>query len=109
MTVINASHLVLDEQGRALVAGTRTKVILIIRDKLAGMTPEQIREAYPYLSLADIYASLAYYYDHQAELDAQIAREDREVAEMRSAADAAAAPSSRAKLVQQLQQRRGRS
>ncbi|MDX1946386.1 MAG: hypothetical protein SFU86_13375 [Pirellulaceae bacterium] len=30
-------------------------------------------EAYPHLSLAQIHAALAYYYDHQQEIDQQIA------------------------------------
>ena len=80
MTTVANSHIMLDERGRALVDGTRTKVTLIVRDKLAGMSPEKIRETYPSLSLAQVYAALAYYYDHQAELDRQIAQEDGEVA-----------------------------
>lgn len=64
----------------------RTKVIHIVMDKLANdWTPEEIHSQYPHLTLADIHAAFAYYYDHQAELDAQIARD------LKAANDAAAA------------------
>jgi pyrroloquinoline quinone (PQQ) biosynthesis protein C len=38
---------------------------------------EQIQEAYAHLSLAQIYAALAYYYDHQEQVDAEIAEAAR--------------------------------
>lgn len=102
MTTVAATHIVLDEQGRALVAGTRTKVTLIVRDKMGGMTPEQIHEEYPYLSLAQIHAALAHYYDHQREFDSIIEREDREVAALRAASQ----QPSRAELEQRLRERK---
>ena len=34
---------------------------------------EQIQEAYPHLSLGQIYTVLAYYSDHQEQVDAEIA------------------------------------
>lgn len=49
-------------------------------DKLAhGSSPEEIHFQYPHLSLAQIHAAFAYYYDHQAELDAEIQRRWEEV------------------------------
>lgn len=38
-----------------------------------------MRLQYPHLSLAQIHAALAYYYDHQTELDAEIQRRRQEV------------------------------
>ena len=34
-----------------------------------GDTPEEILEAYPNLSAAQVYAALSYYYEHRAAID----------------------------------------
>ncbi len=63
----------LDEQGVAWISGTQTKVIEVVLDKLThGSSPEEIHFQHPHLSLSQIHAALAYYYDHQAELDEEI-------------------------------------
>jgi predicted RNase H-like nuclease len=36
------------------------------------MSPEDIKEAFPELSLAQIFSALAYYYEHKEEFDKQI-------------------------------------
>ena len=74
MTPVLNSHIELDDRGVAWVAGTRIKVREIVLDKTAyGWSPEETREQHPHLTLAQIHAALAYYYDHQAEVDAEIA------------------------------------
>jgi O-acetylhomoserine/O-acetylserine sulfhydrylase-like pyridoxal-dependent enzyme len=45
---------------------------------------EQIQEAYPGLSLGQIYAALAYYYDHEEQVDAEIAAAAQYAAEARA-------------------------
>lgn len=58
--------------GEPRLAGTRIRVrdIAAARD-MGGLTPEEIAAtAYPELKLAQIYAALAYYEDHRAEIDA---------------------------------------
>jgi hypothetical protein len=40
-----------------------------------------LRDAFPDLSMAQIHAALAYYYDHQAQLDGQIRQESAEFAD----------------------------
>lgn len=76
MSTVIASHIELDEQGRAWISGTRIKVIEVAIDKLAhGSSPEEIHFQYPHLSLAQIHSALAYYYDHQAEFEVEIARQ----------------------------------
>ena len=80
-------HIELNEKGRAVVRGTRSKVTMIVRDHVnGGLTPQEMHEAYPHLSLAAIHAALSYYYDHQAELDAEMEASDRMVEEMQAAA-----------------------
>jgi uncharacterized protein (DUF433 family) len=52
-------------------------------DKLVhGSSPEEIHFQYPHLSLAQVYAALAYYYERQNELDSEIQRRWQEVNEI---------------------------
>jgi uncharacterized protein (DUF433 family) len=75
MSTIAAGHIRVDETGVAWIEGTQVKVIEVALDKLThGSSPEEIHFQYPHLSLAQIHAALAYYYDHQTELDAEIER-----------------------------------
>jgi uncharacterized protein (DUF433 family)/uncharacterized protein YuzE len=79
-STIVASHIVLDERGVAWIDDTNVKVIEVVLDKLGDkLTPEEIyEEHYRNLSLAQIHAAFSYYYDHQAEFDAEIGRQLRE-------------------------------
>ena len=88
MTTLMSGHIVLDGKKVARIAGSRTRVIDVALDKTAyGLNVEQIHAQHPHLSLAQIHAALAYYYDHQAELDADIERGYKAAEKLRSAAD----------------------
>ena len=78
------SHIVFDEQGRPWVEGTGRKVVEIAIDSRAGLSAEQIHQAHPDIPLAKIHAALAYYFDHQAELDEEIARIEKFVKDVQS-------------------------
>jgi uncharacterized protein (DUF433 family) len=81
------SHVVIDDDGVARIDGLRTKVIQIALDKITqGWDADEIHQQHPYLSLGQIHAALSYYYDHQAELDAEIDRRDKEAERMRAEA-----------------------
>lgn len=68
----------------------RIRVAQIVMDYLAhGWTPDEMCRHYPHLTPAETHAAMMYYYDHQAEIDAEI---QAELADVR-AAQAAAAPS----------------
>ncbi len=57
--------------GEARIDGHRIRVrdVVAARDR-GGMTPEEIAAtAYPGLTLAQVYAALAYYEDHRGEID----------------------------------------
>jgi uncharacterized protein (DUF433 family) len=74
----------LDEHGVAWIEGTATKVIEIALTKhVSGLTPEELQAELPHLSLAQIEAALAYYCDHQRELDAEIERRRQWAEKMR--------------------------
>ena len=79
MATVLTGHVWLDDRGVAWIDDTNTKVIEIVLDKVAqGLSPEEIQyQHYNRFSLAQIYAALAYYYDHQAALDAEIQRQVR--------------------------------
>ena len=80
MLAVAETHIQLDDEGVAWIENTKVKVIEVVLDKLAhGSSPEEMHFQYPHLSLAQIHAALAYYYDHQAELDAEIQRRWQEV------------------------------
>jgi uncharacterized protein (DUF433 family) len=74
------THIHLDEKGVAWIDETNVKVIEVVLDKKAhGSSPEEMHYQFPHLSLAQIYAALTYYYDHQIELDAEIERRLQQV------------------------------
>ena len=69
-------HIRMDERGRPWVDDTNVKVVEIVLDHLAyGWCAETIQENHPQLSLAQVYAALAWYYDHQKEMDAEVDRQ----------------------------------
>jgi uncharacterized protein (DUF433 family) len=73
MTAVIESYIEIDENSVAWIADTKIKVIEIAVDKLAhGSSPEELHFQYPHLSMAQIHAALAFYYDHQVELESEI-------------------------------------
>lgn len=58
--------------GRPRIAGTRMSIRSIAIDYKAGMTPEKIAEEFTHLTLAQIYAGLAYYHANKDEVEAEI-------------------------------------
>lgn len=58
-----------DERGVAWIDDSNIKVIEVILNHVQGQSPEAIHEAHLHLSLAQIYAAIAYYYDYQQEVD----------------------------------------
>jgi uncharacterized protein (DUF433 family) len=68
-------HVILNEQGIPMIAGTTMKVIeLVLNSKAYGWSPEELHFQHPYLTLGQIHSALAYYWDHQEELDQDIER-----------------------------------
>ena len=57
---------------RPRIAGTRMSIRSIAIDYKAGMTPEKIAEEFTHLTLAQIYAGLAYYHANKDEVEAEI-------------------------------------
>ena len=66
-------YVVIDSQikeGTPVIVGTRIKVMdIAIRYEYGGMTPDEIIEQFPHLTLAQIHDALSYYYEHKSRLD----------------------------------------
>ncbi|RMD52460.1 MAG: DUF433 domain-containing protein [Candidatus Thermofonsia bacterium] len=66
-------HIALNAEKTPIIAGTTMKVIELVLAHIAyGSSPEELRFQFPHLSLGQIHSALAYYWDHQAELDQDI-------------------------------------
>ena len=69
----NYEHISLDEKGVPIISGTTMKVIEVVLEKMAyGWSAEEIHFQHQYLTLGQIYSALAYYSDHQEDLDKDI-------------------------------------
>jgi uncharacterized protein (DUF433 family) len=86
MTTVTETHIRLDERGAAWIDDTKTKVIEIACDQRAhGWSAEEIYyQHYGHLSLAQIHAALAYYFDHQTQFDQEIEKQIQESDELRA-------------------------
>jgi uncharacterized protein (DUF433 family) len=63
--------------GTVRVGGTRVTLDVIIGAFSRGATAEEIVQQYPALELADVYATIAYYLNNQAEVDVYLAQRQR--------------------------------
>ena len=63
--------------GRPIIAGTGISVRTIAIESNCGLTPEEIAADRPPLSLAQVYAGLAFYHSNKTEIDADIAAEEQ--------------------------------
>ena len=55
--------------GRPRIAGSRIRVQdIVVWHEALGLSPEEIVAQHPQLSLANVHAALAYYYDHRDEI-----------------------------------------
>jgi uncharacterized protein (DUF433 family) len=62
------------ENDVVMVTGTRIPIDTIVHAYLRGDTAEEIAESYDTLKLAQIYAVIAYYLDHQEDVDTYLKR-----------------------------------
>ncbi len=67
--------------GKPRIAGHRIRVMDIVAwHEKRGLSPDEIMSLYPTITLADIYAALAYYFDHREEIEAEFRHEADAVA-----------------------------
>ncbi len=66
----NYPHLERRADGKLWLMGTQTKAVEVVLDRLAHhWDAEEIQRQHPHLTLGQIYSCLAYYHDHQEEMD----------------------------------------
>ena len=59
--------------GRPRIAGHRIRVQdVVVWHEVWGLSPEEIVTQYPQLTLAQVHAALAYYYDHRNDIRQQM-------------------------------------
>lgn len=99
----SSTHIRVDKSRVAWIDDTNVKVVEVMLDHLAyGHSPEEIHLQHPHLSLAQIHAAFTYYFDHQAALDAELARR---YARARALRGKAGPQPARKKLLARLQKR----
>jgi uncharacterized protein (DUF433 family) len=77
-----------DDSGAIRVGTTRVLLELLIRAFQDGATPEAIVQRYSTLTLADVYAVIAYYLRHRGEVEDYLARREQQAEEVRQRTDA---------------------
>jgi uncharacterized protein (DUF433 family) len=59
--------------GKPRITGHRIRVMdIVLWQTKCGWSPDEIVSQFPQLSLADVHAALAYYWDHKEEIEADI-------------------------------------
>lgn len=80
-------HVVLDEKGVPWIEGANTKIVeLVAEAKSHGWSPEELAYQHPHLTLGQVHSALAYYWDHQKEVEADLAKRKALVEEIRRGA-----------------------
>jgi uncharacterized protein (DUF433 family) len=70
--------------GALRVGDSRVLLELVIHAFEDGATPETIAQQYPTTTLADIYSVIAYYLRHRNEVDAYLAKRERQAETVRA-------------------------
>jgi uncharacterized protein (DUF433 family) len=72
--------------GRPCITGTRIRAQDIFSwHDTEGLSPDEIVSRFPQLTLADVYAALAYYWDHRDDIQRQIKADQELIDEMKRA------------------------
>jgi uncharacterized protein (DUF433 family) len=98
--------LKLDEHGTIRVSGTRVTLDTLIDFYHQGETPEDLHAGFPTVPLADIYAVIAYYLAHQAEVDMYLTERRQEADRIRQEWETRNPPPTRAELLARLDNKR---
>lgn len=71
--------------GKPRIAGHRIKVqdVAIWYEEI-NLSPQEIVDRYPLITLSDVHAALAYYYDNKQEIQQQLEEDERLEAQMRA-------------------------
>lgn len=88
MTAVIAEHIEITPGvcgGKPRIAGHRIRVQdVVVWHEQMGMSVDEIVSRYPSITLADVYAALAYYHDHFAEIRQQMQESEMFVQELKA-------------------------
>ncbi|NJL90547.1 MAG: DUF433 domain-containing protein [Coleofasciculaceae cyanobacterium SM2_1_6] len=88
MTAVIAEHIEITPGvcgGKPRIAGHRIRVQdVVVWHEQMGMSVDEIVSRYPSITLADVYAALAYYHDHFAEIRQQMQEGEMFVQELKA-------------------------
>lgn len=70
--------------GRPCIVGHRIRVQDIVEWSAEGQSPDEIVRRFPQLTLGNVHAALAYYFDHREEMDRQIKEDEEYVVKMKA-------------------------
>lgn len=69
----SVTRIVRDKRGIPWIEGVNTKVMEVVLDHVGhGWSADEIHAQHPHLSLGQVHAALAFYYDHEAEFAEQM-------------------------------------
>jgi uncharacterized protein (DUF433 family) len=75
MSTISYPHITIDSDGTARIGQTRYKVLHLAAEHYHhGWSAEELLRQHPDLRPEEIYAALTYFYDHHADLVAQMTK-----------------------------------
>lgn len=77
----------MDDGGAVRIGSTRVSLDTVIISYSEGNTAEEIVQQYPSLSLADVYATIAYYLKHHDEVEEYLRQRRADAIEIRKAAE----------------------
>lgn len=72
MTLTQATPLTQEADGTVRISGSRITLDTLVGAYEKGATAEQIQDSFPSLSLRQIYGTIAYYLEHEAEVKAYL-------------------------------------
>ena len=80
MSIVSVEHIAKSPGvcgGKACIAGHRVRVMdIVIQHEQVGLSPAEIVKVFPSITLADVYAAIAYSLDHREEIEAEFQREE---------------------------------
>ena len=69
--------------GKACIVGHRIRVMdIVVWHEMRGYSPDEIVSMFAGISLADVHAALAYYFDHRHEIEEEFRKEEEAVKEL---------------------------
>ncbi len=82
-----SEYVTRNEYGTLRVAGSRVSLASLVHAFWRGETPETIVQAFPSLSLEQVYGATAYYLAHKEDVDQDLADLEQQWREARSSAE----------------------